>query len=111
MLTYIARRFLTMIITMVFVSVMGFIIINLPPGSYHDYYIEQLDEHGTTTADSQIESLKRRYGLDQPPTMQYLMWAKGFFTGGPSEAIEECRKCSSHEKMLVTSVYKGKMQM
>ncbi len=94
MLTYIARRFATMMVTIVFVSVMGFIIINLPPGSYLDYYIEQLEEQGTTTADSQIESLKRRYGLDEPPTMQYLKWFSGFFRGDFGRSFQYNRDVS-----------------
>jgi len=94
MLTFILRRFITMLITIVFVSVMGFIIINLPPGSYLDYYIEQLEEQGTTTAESQIESLKRRYGLDQPPAMQYLIWFKGFFTGDFGRSFQYNRDVS-----------------
>ncbi len=94
MLTFIARRLVMMLVTIVFVSVMGFIIINLPPGSYLDYYIEQLEEQGTTTADSQIESLKRRYGLDQPPTMQYLIWFSGFFRGDFGRSFQYNRDVS-----------------
>lgn len=81
MLSFIARRFVYMVITILFVSVMGFTIINLPPGSYLDYYIAQLEAQGTLTSQSQIETLTRRYGLDEPAHRQYLKWFAGFFRG------------------------------
>ncbi len=94
MLTFFARRFVYMIITLLFVSVMGFIIINLPPGSYLDYYIAQLEEQGTTTAESQIETLKKQYGLDEPAYVQYWMWFTGFLQGDFGRSFQYNRDVS-----------------
>ncbi|MBN1247077.1 MAG: ABC transporter permease, partial [Anaerolineae bacterium] len=94
MLTFIARRFVYMVVTILFVSVMGFIIINLPPGSYLDYYISQLEAQGTLTSESQIETLKRQYGLDDPPYVQYVKWATGFFRGDFGRSFQYNRDVS-----------------
>jgi peptide/nickel transport system permease protein len=94
MLTFFVRRFVYMVITMLFVSVMGFIIINLPPGSYLDYYIAQLEEQGTTTAESQIETLKKQYGLDEPAYVQYWMWLTGFLRGDFGRSFQYNRDVS-----------------
>ncbi len=94
MLTFFARRFIYMVITLLFVSVMGFIIINLPPGSYLDYYIAQLEEQGTTTAESQIKTLKKQYGLDEPAYVQYGMWFTGFLRGDFGRSFQYNRDVS-----------------
>ena len=40
---FIIPRFLYMLVTMFFVSIVGFVIINLPPGSYMDVYRAELE--------------------------------------------------------------------
>jgi peptide/nickel transport system permease protein len=81
MLAYLARRFIYMITTLILISIVGFFIINLPPGSYLDVYQAQRQNMGTFTAESELESIKRRYGLDQPIYVQYWKWATGFVQG------------------------------
>lgn len=78
---FIIPRFLYMLITMFFVSIVGFVIINLPPGSYLDVYREQLESQGTTTTASQLETIVDQYGLDQPIYVQYWKWVSGFVQG------------------------------
>ena len=80
MLSYLLRRLIYIVVTVLFISVAGFVIINLPPGSYLDYYIARLEEMGTSTAENQIETLKRQYGLDQPA---YIQGSLGFGVGRP----------------------------
>jgi peptide/nickel transport system permease protein len=81
MTKYIIRRFLYMIITLFFVSIAGFFIINLPPGSYVDVYRAQLEAQGTTTAERQLEAIVKQYALDQPIYVQYIKWISGFVRG------------------------------
>ena len=81
MLSFIVRRFIYMITTLVFISFIGFFIINLPPGSYLEVYQAQRQNMGTPTAEEELEALKRRYGLDQPIYMQYWKWVTGFVRG------------------------------
>ena len=92
MLSYFARRLLYMLTTLVLVSFLGFFIINLPPGSYIDVFQAQRQIQGTHTAEAELESLKRRYGLDKPIYMQYLIWAKGFVRGDFGRSFEYNRE-------------------
>lgn len=81
MVTYLVRRLMYMITTLIFVAVVGFIIINLPPGSYLEFYVQQLESQGTMTSESQIETLTRRYGLGQPVYVQFWKWISGVMRG------------------------------
>jgi len=81
MLSYFVRRLLYMLTTMVFISMIGFFIINLPPGSYIDVYQAQRQNMGTQTAEAELKALKQRYGLDKPIYVQYVKWVSGFVRG------------------------------
>lgn len=81
MLAYFARRLIYMFTTLIFISFIGFFIINLPPGSYLDVFQAQRQNMGTQTADAELEALKRRYALDKPVYVQYWKWASGFVRG------------------------------
>ncbi len=88
MLAFLARRLIYMITTLVFISMIGFFIINLPPGSYIDVYQAQRQNQGTHTAEAELEALKRRYGLDQPLYVQYWKWVSGFLQGDFGESFQ-----------------------
>lgn len=81
MLAFVGRRFVYALTTLVFVSIIGFFLINLPPGSYLDVKMAELMVQGTSTADEQIAALKQRYGLDKPIYYQYFKWINGFVRG------------------------------
>jgi len=81
MTAFVGRRFVSMVFTMVLVSIVGFIIINLPPGSYLEVYRAELMVQGTSTADQQIAALEKRYALDKPIYYQYWKWIRGFVRG------------------------------
>jgi len=74
MLSYIIRRFIYMIFLLLTVSVVSFIIIQLPPGDWLTTYIAQLQASGTQVDQAIIDSLKQQYGLDLPLSQQYFKW-------------------------------------
>lgn len=74
MLSYIARRLIFMVILLVVVSIVAFIVIQLPPGDYLTSYIVQLESEGTQVSQEEVEMLRRQYGLDKPWYAQYLRW-------------------------------------
>jgi len=74
MLSYFMRRILYMIILVAVVSVIGFIIIQLPPGDFLSTYIAHLQSSGELIDQAQVAILKRQYGLDQPMYVQYFKW-------------------------------------
>lgn len=81
MLAYIFRRFLIMIPTLFVISVISFCIIQLPPGDYLTSYIANLQETGETADEAVVESLRARYGLDKPWSVQYWIWICGVLRG------------------------------
>lgn len=81
MLNYFIRRLGYMLITLVIVSVVGFIIIELPPGSYVDAEVTRLRMQGGNLAPEQIQALNRRYGLDKPEYVRFWLWITGFVKG------------------------------
>src|SRR6195952_1120881 len=74
MLIYLARRLVLALITCVFISILTFIIIRLPPGDFVDAYIANLASTGSTVTAEQAVAMRHEYGLDRPVTMQYLLW-------------------------------------
>lgn len=82
MIHYLLRRILFMILTLFFVSMISFIVIQLPPGDYLTSYVMQLRSSGADVSEAQIAALTRQYGLDKSYTAQYIMWIKNIITKG-----------------------------
>ena len=74
MLTYVGRRVLLMFPTIFVISVVAFVIIQLPPGDYLTTIVSQLQSQGDLVDKAQLAQLSARYGLDQPVYVQYLKW-------------------------------------
>jgi peptide/nickel transport system permease protein len=82
MLEFIARRLLLLIPTIFLISVISFILIQLPPGDYLTSYIMTLESGGQVVDQSTIATLKQQYGLDQPIYLQYFKWVSNMVTRG-----------------------------
>jgi peptide/nickel transport system permease protein len=63
------------------ISIVTFVLIQLPPGDYLATYINQLEASGTQLSQVEIDNLKHIYGLDQPMYVQYLKWMRSIFEG------------------------------
>ena len=81
MLRYLTRRFVYMIVTLIVVSMISFMIIQLPPGDYVSSYVAALAAMGELVDQAEIDALRARYGLGQPIYVQYLKWMNGIFHG------------------------------
>ena len=81
MLAYIVRRLLAMIPTLLVISVLVFVIIQLPPGDYLESYIAELQSQGEAVDEQKIAFLREEYGLDRPVYEQYLYWLGGMLQG------------------------------
>lgn len=77
MLQFILRRLLMMIPTLFAVSMLAFLIIQLPPGDFLTSYAAQLRQQGDSIQEAELEALRERYGLDQPFYVQYGKWISG----------------------------------
>jgi peptide/nickel transport system permease protein len=82
MLSYIIRRVLLMIPTIIGISIVVFIIIQLPPGDFLDSLASGLAANGETVNQDAIAALRQRYGIGQPIYVQYWKWASGIVTRG-----------------------------
>lgn len=78
---YILRRVLLVIPTLFIVSLVTFIVIQLPPGDFLSTYISNLEAQGETVDQDIIDALKVQYGLDQPMYVQYVKWLWRFLHG------------------------------
>lgn len=81
MTNYILRRLLYMVVTIFFVSIIGFALIQLPPGSALDAKIQRLRAQGGEMSQDQVKSLEARYGLNDPVQVKYFKWISGVVQG------------------------------
>jgi peptide/nickel transport system permease protein len=79
---YILRRLLLMIPTLIAISVVSFIIIQLPPGDFLDSMLAEMEAQGGKMDEQQVAAIRARYGLDQPVWVQYFDWIGGILTRG-----------------------------
>lgn len=95
MLQYILRRIVLMIPTIVAISIVTFIIIQLPPGDFLTTLVAGLASQGETVNQEAIEALRERYGLGQPVYVQYWKWFSGImFRGDFGQSFEYNRPVS-----------------
>ena len=81
MLGYFVHRLLVMMPTLLAISALVFIIIQLPPGDYLETLILEMQSRGEGVDLGEIERLRREYGLDRPYHEQYFVWLFGVLQG------------------------------
>ena len=81
MLAYLVRRILIMIPTLLAISLIVFVIIQLPPGDYLTSYVAELEAQGESVNRQKLAFLRTQYGLDRPGWVQYLYWLGGMLQG------------------------------
>lgn len=79
MFAYLSRRFLLMIPTLLIISIISFIIIELPPGDIVTTRLAQMTRQ--KVSQELIENLRHRYGLDRPVYVRYFIWISNFVRG------------------------------
>ncbi|MSO89069.1 MAG: ABC transporter permease [Rhodospirillaceae bacterium] len=77
-----------MIPTLLAISVIVFIIIQLPPGDYLSTYIAELQSQGEAVNADKIAFLREQYGLDRPLIEQYFRWVFGLLQGDLGYSFE-----------------------
>ena len=71
---YVFQRLIYMFFVFWLVSVVTFVIIQLPPGDYLSTYISRLEQAGEELSEEEAANLRRQYGLDQPLFARYVKW-------------------------------------
>ncbi|MFM9859112.1 ABC transporter permease [Pseudoxanthobacter sp. M-2] len=81
MARFLIRRAIGAIVTMFLVSIMVFIVMELPPGDYADRYaFRKLG--GMTLTPADVEDIRHRFGLDRPAPARYFEWIGNIVTKG-----------------------------
>ena len=75
MLRFTIERLVGMIITMILVSMMVFIIMELPPGDYADRFaFRKYSGTGVSVTEADIQAIRVELGLDKPMILRYFDW-------------------------------------
>lgn len=106
MLRYLIHRFVIAVVTILAISVLSFVIIQLPPGDYINSYVAQQMASGTEISLREAEALRAQYGLDQPAWVQYLKWMGLVLRGDFGMSMEWQRSVSSliGERLALTVI-------
>ncbi|MCM2293085.1 ABC transporter permease [Allorhizobium sp. BGMRC 0089] len=81
MARFILMRLAGMIPAMVAISILSFVVIQLPPGDFVTTLAAQSAEQGNTMTEAQMQTLRERYGIGQPVVKQYFHWIGGVVRG------------------------------
>ena len=81
LLKMIGKRMLQSCVTILFVTLFVFALIQMVPGDPVANYL------GASATEEQIEYYRHLYGFDQPVILQYLNWVTGLFRGTMGQSI------------------------
>jgi peptide/nickel transport system permease protein len=76
------------ILTTIAISILAFVIIQLPPGDYITAYIAQMSGSGSYVSEQEAQALREQYGLNRPVYVQYLRWMGLVVRGNFGMALE-----------------------
>ena len=94
MIVYIVQRLLFAVATTIAISVIAFVIIQLPPGDFVDAYIAAISSTGGQVSLEEAEGLRIQFGLDRPMHIQYFQWITGVVQGDFGFSVEWRRPVS-----------------
>jgi peptide/nickel transport system permease protein len=83
MATYILRRVISAVPTLVLISVLVFLVIEITPGTYVDILVAQQirDTGSPVLTPGQIQLLEKQYGVGQPIYVRWWKWFSRFVQG------------------------------
>jgi|SaaInl4_135m_RNA_FD_contig_41_1826291_length_1579_multi_6_in_0_out_0_2 peptide/nickel transport system permease protein len=115
MLTFIARRAMLATLTIWALSVLSFLIIQLPPGDFVDTYVQELfagswaTGGGGAVTEALEDTLREQFGLDKPFIYQYGKWAWKMVQGDFGQSLEFQKPVAEivRERLLMTIILAG----
>ncbi len=90
MLKYLVRRLGQMLATVAVISVIAFVVIQLPPGDFVNSYLATLSSGVVVTPDM-VEALRAQFGLDQSIPVQYFKWIGNLLQGNMGISFQHQR--------------------
>ena len=82
MLRYILRRIAYMVPTLIGMSIISFLIIQLPPGDYLTSMLATMADSGVSVDQALVARYREIYGFDDPIWIQYWKWVSGILFRG-----------------------------
>ena len=82
MLLLFIHRLAYMAMTLAAVSLVAFVLIQLPPGDYADSYANKRQQAGAPISTQELDEMRRRLGLDRPWYVQYTNWVSAIVLEG-----------------------------
>ena len=117
MLTFIVRRVFLALITIWALTIISFVVIQLPPGDFVDTYVQQLLEGGggpgsggnVVMEESLGRALRAQYGLDKPMIVRYFKWMWSAVQGDFGRSLEFHKPVYEivSERLLMTIILAG----
>ena len=103
LVSYIIKRVLLFIPTLLIISIIIFFVIQLPPGDYVTIKIRDLEAEGEDVTAEQAAQMRAEYGLDKPFIEQYLMWIGDIIWTGSN--TQHYRLYGSHHNWKFSFTY------
>ncbi len=109
MIAFLVRRIILAILTVWAVSVLAYVVIQLPPGDYITSYIAQMSASGSAVSEQEAKMLREQYGLDQPIYVQYIRWMSMVLRGNFGMAMEYGRPVAEviGDRLWLTMIVSG----
>ena len=109
MTQYLIRRILYMILLLWVLTVVSFIIIQLPPGDLVSSIARRLTETGEAADQAMLDGMRKNYGLDQPIYVQYWRWFSNVLQGNFGFSFLLNRRVSEviGERLALTALVSG----
>ena len=82
MLRFVAQRLLGMAVTLWLVSIVAFVVIQLPPGDYAEAYLTEKQQSGAVVSQEELVQMRRFLGIDRPWHEQYVVWVSDIVLHG-----------------------------
>jgi peptide/nickel transport system permease protein len=76
------------VVTIFAISIVSFVIIQLPPGDFLTSYAASLAAQGDTVSADQLAAMREAYGLGEPVYVQYIKWMRGVLQGNFGQSLE-----------------------
>ncbi len=95
MTRYIIRRLFAILPTLFMIALIGFVIMEAPPGDYVEIYMLEQEAQGNTSVREQEAQLRQRFGLDQPVYVRFFTWLSDFVRGDFGHSFMQRRPVSA----------------
>ncbi len=111
MTSYVVRRLLMAVVTVVVISMLTFLIIQLPEGDFVDSYVRELESFGANVSLKEAEHLREIWGLNRPLPVRYVKWVTQLLQGnlGTSFSMQHHRPVREiiADRLVMTVVLAG----